>query len=398
MTKTLNDRFVAGIKCLGRDNFFDTKSRGLVLRVSARTKTWYFTYRNNGPTQWLRLGDYPSMLLADARTRAANERAALLNGVDPVAERRKEPEPLPPNPAVFTFADFVPTFIAFQKGRKKTWYDDEATIHRHLLPTWGALPLRSITRTHVHELLDARVGDGMTVGVNRIQSLISRIFTVALDRSLIDAHPAARMIKRFDERPRDRVLSDEELRTLWAQLDARPGTASDALRLRVLLGQRGDETAGLLWREIDFDHGAWLLGRTRTKNGQPHVVALPPTALALLSRRRALLPDDEPRVFPGLALSGGEHKALSDMHGGAFEWIDLRRTVATRLANLGFDETTIGRVLNHARHTVTQKHYNQHRYVEETRQALTAWDRELQRILAGKPRTATAVRPFVKGA
>ena len=55
----------------------------------------------------------------------------------------------------------------------------------------------------------------MTVGVNRIQAVISRLFTVALDRSLVDAHPAARMIKRFQERPSDRVLTDIELRALW---------------------------------------------------------------------------------------------------------------------------------------------------------------------------------------
>ena len=88
------------------------------------------------------------------------------------------------------------------------------------------------------------------------------------------------------------------------------------------------------------------------------------------------------RVFPGLTLTCDEHKALDAIHNGAYEWKDLRRTVATRLADLGFDETVIGRVLNHAKYTVTGKHYNQHRYVDEIRAALTAWDVELQRILA----------------
>ena len=73
------------------------------------------------------------------------------------------------------------------------------------------------------------------------------MFTVALDRHLVDAHPAARVIKRFSETPRERDLTDDELRTLWAGLDARPGAASDAMRLRLLLGQRGAETAGMLW-------------------------------------------------------------------------------------------------------------------------------------------------------
>ena len=65
----------------------------------------------------------------------------------------------------------------------------------------GPLPARDITRRHVHELLDTLVAKGMTTGVNRVQAVISRLFTVALDRSLIDAHPAARMLKRFQEKP-----------------------------------------------------------------------------------------------------------------------------------------------------------------------------------------------------
>lgn len=392
MVKTLTDRFVAGAHtpC----TVFDRKAVGLALRVGRRKKTWCFTYRNSGPTRWLKLGEYPALSLADARQRVNEERAQLGNGVDPIEERRKAAEPLPePPPAApaFTFADFVPVFIAFQRGKKKTWEDDEAAIAKHLLPSWRTLPLKSITRQHVHERLDALVGQGMTLGVNRIQALISRIFTVAMDRSLVEANPAHRIIKRFAEQPRERVLTDQELRTLWTGLDAQPGAASDAVRLRLLLGQRGEETAGILWNEVDLETATWSLPRTRTKNGRPHVVALPPRALAVFVRQRECVPATEARVFPALDLTGDDHKALNVIHNGAYEWTDLRRTVSTRLAELGFDDTTIGRVLNHARVTVTAKHYNQHAYVEEIRQALTAWDRELQRILANEPRKKTHV-------
>ena len=96
-------------------------------------------------------------------------------------------------------------------------------------------------------------------------------------------------------------------------------------------------------------------------------------------------------MFPALSATSDDHRALSVIHGGAYEWKDLRRTVATRLAGLGFDETTIGRVLNHAKATVTAKHYNQHAYLDEIRRALTAWDTELQRILTKKPKKQAAV-------
>jgi integrase len=181
---------------------------------------------------------------------------------------------------------------------------------------------------------------------------------------------------------------------LCAALEAAETAASDAVWLRLLLGQRGEETAGMLWAELDLTTGVWSLDGQRTKNKRPHVVALPPAALAIVNRRRTVVGDDDPRVFPGLSLTAPEHKALSAIHGGAYQWTDLRRTVATRLAGLGFDETTIGRVLNHARYGVTGKHYNQHAYLEEIRRALLAWNVELDRILANKPKPKATVLPM----
>jgi len=391
----MNDRSVAA-KTLRRTTYFDTQTQGLALRVGARTRTWCFVYRNGGPSEWVTLGRYPAISLAEARLLVLNHRHALdIEGVDPAVERRREPEPLPAEAPVFTFADFVPVFLKFQSGRTKHWENEHGKIKRYLLPAWGPLPLKSITRAHVVELLDTIEAKGLTIGVNRVQAAISRMFTVALNRGLVDSHPAARLIKRVKERPRDRVLTDAELRALWEGLDEQPGTASDALRLRLLLGQRGDETAGMTWSEIDVDRALWTLPRPRTKTQQrPHVVPLPRTALALLERRRQIVPTSEPRVFPALTLTSPEHKALGALHGEAYEWKDLRRTVGTRLAELGFDETTIGRALNHARHTITAKHYNQHTYTNEIRQALTAWDTELQRILRNESKKPSRVLPL----
>jgi integrase len=394
----LTDRFVAGVRTATRENYFDVKVKGLALRASATgAKSWYFTYRVGGkPSQWLVLGTYPALALADARKMALDHRRAVdVDGRDPVAEKRAaqlaaaEPAPVPPT--VYTFENLARLYLTFASGRKKSWTDDRQKITRYLLPAWGALPLREITRTHVHELLDRLVEQGMTVGVNRVQAVISRLFTVALDRSLVDAHPAARMIKRFTETPSTRVLTDDELRGLWRGLDGQPGAAADAVRLRLLLGQRGAETAGMCWTELDLQTGLWSLPGSRTKNKRPHIVPLPATALALLTRRRTIVGADEPRVFPGLSLDSDAHRALSAIHGGAWRWTDLRRSVATRLAGLGFDETIIGRTLNHARYSVTAKHYNQHAYVDEIRRALTAWDVELARLIANTPKRKAAV-------
>ena len=397
---SLTDRFIGSLRSPTRIVYFDTKARGLALRVTpSGVKTWAFVYRAAGKPRWLTLGSYPSLTLADARELALDKRHTVdVEKRDPAGEQRAAREvaksPAPPTTPVFTFADLAKLYETFAKGKKKTWQDDIGKTKKYLLPAWGAMPLRDITRVHVHELLDTLAAKGMTVGVNRVQALISRLFTVALDRSLVNAHPAARMMKRFKEQSSDRVLSDDQLRALWAGLDACPGRAADALRRRLLLGQRGEEVIGMKWAEIDIKSGIWDLPGARTKNGRPHSVPLPPTALAILERRRREAPADETRVFPGLTPWATDLRKLSDLHGGTYEWKDFRRTVGTRLAARGFSEDVIGRTLNHARYTVTARHYVKHAYVAEIRQALEAWDRELADIIAGKDLTPTSVVPF----
>jgi integrase len=142
----------------------------------------------------------------------------------------------------------------------------------------------------------------------------------------------------------------------------------------------------MTWDTVDLDEGIWHQLGSTTKNAKPHAVPLPTTAVRILSERRAASPVDEPRVFPRLSMQSDGYRTLAAIHEGRYEWKDLRRSVATRLAGLGFSETTIGRTLNHARYTVTARHYNQHSYLNEIRSALEAWDRELSRIRRNAPR------------
>src|SRR3954467_15277446 len=88
----LTDRFVAAVRPPARVVYFDSKAKGLALRVTpAGVKTWTFVYRAGGKPRWLTLGNYPALGLADARTQALGKRHAIdVEKRDPSTERRLE--------------------------------------------------------------------------------------------------------------------------------------------------------------------------------------------------------------------------------------------------------------------------------------------------------------------
>src|SRR5947209_19860129 len=92
----LTDRFVASARTTTRIAYFDTKTRGLALRITPTgTKTWAFVYRLGAGPKWLTLGSYPAVSLATARTLALDKRHAIdVDGRDPVADERLEREAL----------------------------------------------------------------------------------------------------------------------------------------------------------------------------------------------------------------------------------------------------------------------------------------------------------------
>jgi integrase len=147
----------------------------------------------------------------------------------------------------------------------------------------------------------------------------------------------------------------------------------------------------MTWPEVDFDTAVWTIPPERAKNGRQHRVPLTDGTADVLRRRLVERAPDEARVFPGFY---HQRQDLLALRPDTYRWHDLRRTVATRLAALGFPDETIGRVLNHAKRGVTATVYNQYAYDREKRQALEAWAREVARLVNTEQPRAAAVVPI----
>jgi integrase len=187
---------------------------------------------------------------------------------------------------------------------------------------------------------------------------------------------------------RDRVLSDAELAAVWNACGN--DTYSKIVKLLILTGARREEVGGMLWSELD-KRPLWIISASRTKNRLEHVLTLPGLAWSLI--------DSTPRREPKNRVLGNgpqgfnnwntAKKAL-DRRSGIVSWRlhDLRRTAATRMADLGIQPHIIEAALNHVsgHKAGVAGIYNRSSYQREVKNALAIWADHVASIVSGEER------------
>lgn len=293
MKKNLTDRYIRAIKppTAGRLEIYDQMVLGLTLRVTASGhKTFAVAYRLPGSSrkQKVTLGRYPAIELADARRRARDVLKQLADGHDPSLARKADR-------SAPTVSELLEEFQLRELAGKKSGPEMHRLLAKDVLPAWGQRKAKDITRRDVALLLDD-VRDRAPVTANRLHGRLTRLFNFACERGVIEVSPCTRMRKTL-ESPRDRVLSDDEIRAFWGGLEGTGMLTGTALALRLILatGQRPGEVAGMAWSELDGD--SWTIPASRAKNGRAHRVPLCPMALDLLEQARAEA-GDSAYVFP----------------------------------------------------------------------------------------------------
>ena len=222
---------------------------------------------------------------------------------------------------------------------------------------------------------------------NRVLALVRKIFNFGIAREMVEFNPCAQLERPGKERQRDRVLTDDEIRTFWGKLDQEQPEVAAAFRLRLVTAQRGGEVFDMRWGDVDLGDRWWTIPGSDTKNGLPHRVPLSDQAVEILTALRSRKPRDASE--PPYVLAGARGKRQRSEASGRlglrdFWGHDLRRTAASRMASTGIQRLVIGKVLNHAERGVTAV-YDRHAYDGEKRAALDAWSRELADILAREP-------------
>lgn len=383
-----------------RLEYFDAKVPGLALRITETGhKSWSLHYRTTAARQRrLTLGDCATIGLAAARTKATAALRAAAHGEDPAADKK----------AVRlgeTVGDLAKAYLTlYAKKHKKSWRADDRMLNAEVLPAWTTRKVRELTRRDVRDLVEAIAERGSPITANRCLALIRKMLNFAISRDWIEANVASLIQKPGTEKSRARVLTDDEIRLVWAACAGERDAMCALLRLRLVTAQRGGELAQLRWSDIEGD---WLtLPETVTKNKQPHRVPLTKTALDILATVPKL---SETYIFAGRV---GDQPLGDSKHAGRrvgkrvllalqkkdptikafdFRGHDLRRTASTRMAEAGITQGDIAKILNHAEGGPRATHvYNRYAYDREKRIALETWERVLVGILTPKKKADTA--------
>lgn len=308
---------------------------GLRIAPSGR-KSFVYVYRFDGKPRRMTIGAYPRVSLADARESVGQAIKKLGQGVDPGAEKiaatrvRRNAE---------TFSDLAHEWIEHHaKPKLKTWQEAKRQLEADAIPAWGRRKAKEITRRDVIALVDGIMDRGSPIMANRTLGLLKQIFKFGVQRDILDASPAVAIDKPGKEIRRDRVLSEDEIRTFWHGLD-KAAISSDvrtALRLCLVTGQRRGEIAGLRRGELNDD--LWTLPAERSKNGKAHRIPLTTLALELVNQASGddyLFPSprhngsDQQRPIRPWALTNALNKNRNHFGPDRFKVHDLRLLICT---------------------------------------------------------------------
>lgn len=418
-----NRRDVDKLECVEgeRTYFRSTAVRGLYLDVMPKgARTWRLRYQVTKGGQRIfrafKIGDATAIPIGQAISKAREVLASVqVDGRDPVGEAKRK------NDVTVTMSDLFKKWLnGHAKKKLATWDMEERRYNRHLAKPIGKVSFVDIERQLISEIRDEVAEKSGEIESNRVVALFNRVANFAVDEGYAKFNPAARLRKVGTERRRERVLSDDELRRLWTELEkplsidhttggltgldiAASVSMRRAIKLLVLLGQRRTETIGMFKSEIDYAAKIWTIPPQRiegdhtsggTKNRLPHRLPLTPAACAVLKQCFEAA-GASPFVFPS-------HKTDAAMRGDAVTTAlrrlckkldkpilgigphDLRRTVGTNMRKLGVSVEDRAHVFNHisgAKSKVTSWNYDAGDHDKEKLEALLKWEQQLLRIV-----------------
>jgi integrase len=356
-------------------------------------------YRYAGKPRRLALGAWPRMNVVAAARAAKRAQGIIAGGADPGAQRRGEREAREQEARAELFAELANAYTGHlhRKG-VRTADEIERIIKADLTPFIGKKKVRDVKQSDVFEAV-RRVRDrGSDVAANRIFATLAAMLNFAVSRGDIDSNICQRIRRRdilVPEAPRQRVLDDAEIESIWkyddAPVDLRFHTI---MKLLLLCAVRCGELRKAEWEEFDLESAVWKIPAGHTKTNREHVVYLAPQAVELFRllkedadavESRFVLPsfavkEDRPLSYEGILWGCRNIWRALGIEGVRLH--DLRRTHRTLLGRLKVPWNIAEMALGHAAPAIVEV-YDTGSHEEELRAAAERLADEVTRIAAG---------------
>jgi integrase len=400
----INSRTAAGLKLPANASdviHFDSELVGFGCRIRRGTdgkvrKSFVVQYRRGRQTRRIKLDATNALTAEQARAAARTILAQVALGDDPQADRlgRRDARSL---------RSVVVEYLAAKQDTVRPATYRAAAAYLTGSAYFGPLhttAIDQITRADIAGRLVVISRESSANTASLCRAKLGALFTWAIQMGLTEANPTVGTIRPEGGKARERVLTDDELAAVWRA--CQDDDHGRIVRLLMLTACRRQEVGGMTWSEVDQD-GVWTIPGNRTKNHREHALPLPAAALAIITAVPRMV--DRDHLF-GVRGEGFRRwsagKAALDERAGVAAWTlhDIRRSVATRMADLGVQPHIVETILNHqsGHKDGVAGTYNRSIYEAEVRAALAMWCDHVTALVSGKPRKITAIRPARKRA
>ena len=339
----------------GKVRVRDTRQPGLVVTVlPSGLRTFYYYAMHDYRVVERKLGRYPTMTVEQARQAAAVVRAELSQGID--SRKTKSAEQ--------TFGELWQWWYdqhAAPTGAAKRLQSDRSLWRLHLAPVFEHRRLNTITRT---DLRAHHLHIGNTVGhrtANMAIGMVRAVWNKAIIYELTQLPNAADKLPKFPEPKRERRMMPAEAAAFFEAVAAAKPDVRDFVLLLLYTGARRGNVQQMRWDQIDWDARTWRI--PRTKNGKPQTIPLEDAELELLRERLHVADGVSEYVFPARRGSSvpyltepkkAWHALLARAGIEDFHMHDLRRTLASFMADTGATLHVVGSALGHSSPAATQ--------------------------------------------
>lgn len=360
----------------------DGNARGagrLILRIKDGRGEWYAQQWVNDRRRLSRIGNYPTVSLAQARLEfATNHQPKIVKQED-----------IRSTPVTATVDRLFVDYVQHLKDKgKRSHINAGRTLTRVAEMLGRTKPANKVTTDDIINVLRPVYGAGCPSMADAMRAYISAAFTWAIkaqsdyrsktvDIYCLKANPAA-YIPVEPKVPGVRWLTLEELRLLWDWNDAETHAKNVLLKLLIVTGQRSEEVLRLHRDMIDIDH--MTIEWPKTKNGRAHVLPITDLIKELLDQVK---PNEHGLLFPAEIFNdrpmSGETTRLTCVRyhkrtkARYFTPRDLRRTWKTLSGHAGLSKENRDLLQNHARKDVSSVHYDRYDYLREKRSAMEQW-------------------------